>query len=474
MVENETRRSPYSPPPNKTSKTSKNNDMFAFARLWCCFGSRQKARKPRGVPTGFDVDLEAGLVDAPQVQVLVSGFCLLDSRVTDSSMQVPAVTEPVSVSSPTPEVAFTVADVEDIKVILKVVSPESVPLPDGSDEDLYVAPEMVPLPDGDDEDLEVQPEMLPLPEDDEDELEVQPEVVPLPEEYGLGICEATGILIPTVLSDPIVEGDVLKADEGLLVPSLSAFSLSTEPAFPQGPSSASCVFEDISLGSFPGPAPAESAIDSLDEPFTLSFPYSIHSFDPHGSSTNPESAPAQEQIHTEADSQLLFLHPTLEGEDDTEATEDTDTATVLQAHYRSPSPAGRPEAEPASAPDLPETAVPYTSVFGPAPPTGPYFSSPFTTEVQDDSVRLRASDFIECGRLGEGAFGKVYSAMHCESRSMVAVKAIRKTADDASVHLEQAMLRGLSGDKHTLELLGSFHDSRNWYIVTVSRFVLLW
>ena len=59
-------------PVDTEQKNNPRQDMSAFAWLWCCFGSRQKTRKPRGPPTAFDVDLEAGLVDAPQGEALVS------------------------------------------------------------------------------------------------------------------------------------------------------------------------------------------------------------------------------------------------------------------------------------------------------------------------------------------------------------------------------------------------------------------
>ena len=94
------------------------------------------------------------------------------------------------------------------------------------------------------------------------------------------------------------------------------------------------------------------------------------------------------------------------------------------------------------------------------------------SDVQYESLRLRADDFIECGALGKGAWGKVFRAMHCDSQTVVAVKVIRKTGgDDVGVRCEQAILRKLSGNRHTVDLLGSFHDTRNWYIVTVSRFL---
>lgn len=89
--------------------------------------------------------------------------------------------------------------------------------------------------------------------------------------------------------------------------------------------------------------------------------------------------------------------------------------------------------------------------------------------AQDESQKLSSIDFSEEGTLGRGASGKVYRAYHYDSGTAVAMKVMRKKRlNDASARWEQYLLWMLRGNRHTVELLGSFHDRRNWYIVTVS------
>lgn len=164
--------------------------------------------------------------------------------------------------------------------------------------------------------------------------------------------------------------------------------------------------------------PAEHALDTDSPvgPSILPFSNSTNSFDPRGPTDFLESTSTPEQSHPDSGQQLSqdIL------EKDTSTKNDIDHPT-------------------------PELAA------------------------QFDSPKLSPIDFSEEDTLGRGASGKVYRAYHYESGTSVAIKVIRKKrTNEASARWEQYLLEMQSENRNTVELLGSFHDRRNWYIVTVS------
>lgn len=58
---------------------------------------------------------------------------------------------------------------------------------------------------------------------------------------------------------------------------------------------------------------------------------------------------------------------------------------------------------------------------------------------------------------------------HHGTRVEVALKTVRKDPEiERAIRQEQTILRELAGTRGVLELLGSFHDEKNYYLVTVS------
>ncbi|KAF7792330.1 hypothetical protein EIP86_003366 [Pleurotus ostreatoroseus] len=90
---------------------------------------------------------------------------------------------------------------------------------------------------------------------------------------------------------------------------------------------------------------------------------------------------------------------------------------------------------------------------------------PAATPVLSDVLRL--FDFSEVSFIGAGSFGKVHLVQHSGTRMEVALKSVRKDPEiERAIRREQSLLLELAGARGVLELLGSFHDENNYYLVT--------
>lgn len=84
---------------------------------------------------------------------------------------------------------------------------------------------------------------------------------------------------------------------------------------------------------------------------------------------------------------------------------------------------------------------------------------------------LNLYDFINIRMVGEGGFGSVYLVKHKSTGLKVALKVIDKRfCDHKNVTDEQRILQQVTiqGAKGNMELLGSFHNERHFFLVTVS------
>lgn len=298
-------------------------------------------------------------------------------------MQATSLPKPVSVSVSVhaPAVPTLEAPYDVSSVMVSASYPSSTPLTVAE----AVSPELVPLPDNTDEELEVQPEMVPLPEDEDEDLVVAPEMVPLPADDDSWYTEESDIpalsLVPADnLQEPISTPTCGGPDLDNAFDIVESDSTSAEHALPT---------------------------DSPIKPSILPFPNSINSFNP--------------QSFTDFSESVYTLEKSPEFLED-------DSCTKGDAEALASEPV-----------------------------------------AQDESQKLSSIDFSEEGTLGRGASGKVYRAYHYDSGKAVAMKVMRKKQmNEASAQWEQYLLEMLRGNRHTVELLGSFHDRRNWYIVTVS------
>lgn len=90
----------------------------------------------------------------------------------------------------------------------------------------------------------------------------------------------------------------------------------------------------------------------------------------------------------------------------------------------------------------------------------------------DVVTRVRHMDLMQV--LGRGSFGKVY-LVRGKNGKLQALKVINKEQlgpRPEMVFLEQDLLKRLRGARHLLNMVGSFHDSCNFYLVTVSSYLL--
>lgn len=84
------------------------------------------------------------------------------------------------------------------------------------------------------------------------------------------------------------------------------------------------------------------------------------------------------------------------------------------------------------------------------------------------STTLRLYDFEEISYLSHGSFGMVHLVQHRDTRTECALKSICKEPDvERAVRKEQHILHKLRGTRHVLDLLASFHDEVNYYLITV-------
>lgn len=114
-------------------------------------------------------------------------------------------------------------------------------------------------------------------------------------------------------------------------------------------------------------------------------------------------------------------------------------------------------------------------VFSPLPSASISASVSSATSISSVDVNrvLRLLDFSELSFVSAGSFGKVHLVKHCDTRMEVALKTIEKDPEiERSIRNEQRILRELRGTKGVLELLASFHDENNYYLVTVRIFQL--
>jgi hypothetical protein len=84
-------------------------------------------------------------------------------------------------------------------------------------------------------------------------------------------------------------------------------------------------------------------------------------------------------------------------------------------------------------------------------------------------------DFYILGLLGTGGFAKVYRVEHKVTGRMFALKVVAKAElserAKKNMPVELEALRRLAGIPGFLQLGASFHDSENYYLLTVSRVV---
>ena len=100
-----------------------------------------------------------------------------------------------------------------------------------------------------------------------------------------------------------------------------------------------------------------------------------------------------------------------------------------------------------------------------------------TKAVVTQSARILSRDDFEIIRsIGQGSQGKVFLALDVITESFVAMKIIEKCTLDAgscaSLFEEQRLAQSLVDCPWSLELLGSFEDSMNFYVVSVSSALL--
>lgn len=109
---------------------------------------------------------------------------------------------------------------------------------------------------------------------------------------------------------------------------------------------------------------------------------------------------------------------------------------------------------------------------------GPSLDSPLSNQscctlvsLADDPP-ISIDQFTPVRVLGQGGFGKVYHVVERTTTRTFALKVVQKSRLKASsVNLilrEQQVLRTVAGDKAFLRLHASWHDSENFYLVTVS------
>ncbi|KAG6850424.1 hypothetical protein H0H93_013649, partial [Arthromyces matolae] len=77
------------------------------------------------------------------------------------------------------------------------------------------------------------------------------------------------------------------------------------------------------------------------------------------------------------------------------------------------------------------------------------------------------SDFDLLKLIGKGQSGRVYLALDKASKTHVAIKVIQKRPDNHTrILMEQEIHCSLSSSPFVLPLLASFHDTKNFYLVT--------
>jgi len=84
---------------------------------------------------------------------------------------------------------------------------------------------------------------------------------------------------------------------------------------------------------------------------------------------------------------------------------------------------------------------------------------------------LKATDFKPIKLLGQGGQGSVYHVEDQVTNARMSLKVISKSAmplwSYPRFFNEQFLMKKLAGFSQTLPLLGSFHDSENFYFLTV-------
>lgn len=109
------------------------------------------------------------------------------------------------------------------------------------------------------------------------------------------------------------------------------------------------------------------------------------------------------------------------------------------------------------------TAVSYS----PSPP-----STPILAVVNSTALIISIDDFVAKKFLGSGAFGAVYLVECKVSKKAYALKVIGKEnlrlSQYDTIFEEQRIMKTITGSDRTVSLKGSFQDSDNFYILTVS------
>jgi hypothetical protein len=116
---------------------------------------------------------------------------------------------------------------------------------------------------------------------------------------------------------------------------------------------------------------------------------------------------------------------------------------------------------------------PITEVVPDSPPLS---DTSTIAATSDDDIQL--SDFAVLEVIGKGAFGKVLRVIHKTTGMIYALKVVAK-AMQTERQLEDVMaeveaLRRVSGLPGFLQIMASFHDAQNYYILTVRLGVFQW
>ncbi|KAJ3527737.1 hypothetical protein NM688_g8090 [Phlebia brevispora] len=100
-------------------------------------------------------------------------------------------------------------------------------------------------------------------------------------------------------------------------------------------------------------------------------------------------------------------------------------------------------------------------------PSTPDLTPPTPTTSRRANNVLRLIDFLVLSFAGAGSFGKIHLVEHRGTRLELALKSVPKDPEiERAIRREQRILHDLCGTRGVLELLASFHDEKNYYLVT--------
>lgn len=101
------------------------------------------------------------------------------------------------------------------------------------------------------------------------------------------------------------------------------------------------------------------------------------------------------------------------------------------------------------------------------------FSQPSSYNPFSQTKSLKLDDLEPIKQIGRGGHGQIYLVKHKDTESPLALKVIRKAhARSRSLEHafeEQSIMKSLVGNPWFLSLKGSFQDTENFFMLTVSR-----